>query len=82
MKKMQKILFVQFYLENPLGLESEIRPIKCLNISSLGQKNPNENILCVFCATDCPVLEVKAKINVSVPSDVINRSISIDNSAN
>ena len=81
-EKMQKILFVQFYLENPLGLESVIRPIKCLNISSLGQKNPNENILCVLCATDCPVFEVKARINVSVPSDVINRSISIDNSAN
>ena len=26
-------------------------------------------------ATDCPVFEVKAKINVSVPSDGINRSI-------
>ena len=28
--------------------------------------------------TDCPVFEVKAKINESVPSDVINRSKSID----
>ena len=31
---------------------------------------------------DCPVFEVKAKINVSVPSDVINRSKSIDYSTN
>ena len=28
--KIQKSLFVKFYLENPLCLESEIRPIKCL----------------------------------------------------
>ena len=34
-EKRQNFLFVQFYLENPLGLESEIRPIKCLHISSL-----------------------------------------------
>ena len=34
-EKMLKILFVLFYLENPLGLESEIRPLKCLDISSL-----------------------------------------------
>ena len=33
----------------PLSLESEIRPIKCLNISSLWQKNPNK-ILCAFYA--------------------------------
>ena len=26
-------------------------------------------------ATDCPVFEVEAKISMSVPSDVINRSI-------
>ena len=32
--------------------------------------------------TDCPVFEVKAKINASVPSDVINRSMSIDYSTN
>ena len=33
----------------------------------------NENILCLLCSTDCPVFEVKAKINVSKPSGVINR---------
>ena len=62
-------------------LASENRPIKCLNISSLCQKNPNKNILCVLRATDCPFFEVKTKI-VSVPSDVINRSKSIDYSTN
>ena len=36
------------------------------------------NILCLLYATDCPVFKVKAKINVLVPSDVINRSKSID----
>ena len=45
-------------------------------------KNPNEKILFLFCVTDCPVFEVKAKINKSVPSDAINRSNSIDNRAN
>ena len=34
-EKMLKILFVLFYLETPLGLESEVRLIKCLDISSL-----------------------------------------------
>ena len=29
--------------------------------------------MCLLCAPDCPVLKVKAKVNVSVPSDVINR---------
>ena len=28
---------------------------------------------CLFSRTNCPVFEVKFKINVSVPSDVINR---------
>ena len=37
---------------------------------------------CVSRATDCPVFEVKAKINASVPSEVINRSKSIDYSTN
>ena len=32
----------------------------------------------VLRVTDCPVFEVKAKSNVSVPSDVINRSKSIE----
>ena len=81
-EKMQNFLFVQFYLDNHLGLESKIRPIKCLNIFSLLQKNPNKNILRILCATDCPVFEVKAKINASVPSDVIYRSKKIDKSAN
>ena len=35
-------------------------------ILSLIEKNPNENMLCLLCATYCPVFEVKAKINVSV----------------
>ena len=52
--------------ENPICLESEIKPIKCPEIY------PNEKILCVLYATDCPVFKVKAKINVPVPSDVIN----------
>ena len=30
--------------------------------------------LCLVCASDCPVFEVKAKINVLVHSDVFNRS--------
>ena len=30
---------------------------------------------CQFCATDCSVLE--GKINVSLPSDAINRSIKV-----
>ena len=38
--------------------------------------------MCVLRATDRPVFEVKAKINVSVPSDVINRSKSIEYSTN
>ena len=50
--------------------------IKCLNIFSL--KNQNHNILFVVRTTDCPVFEVKAKISMSVPSDVINQSKSID----
>ena len=33
-----------------------------------------KNSLCLVCATDYPVFEVKAKINVLVHSDVINRS--------
>ena len=38
------------------------------------------NFLCLVCATDCPVFEVKTKVNVSVPSGVIhvNRSKPID----
>ena len=36
-------------------------------------------IFCVFNAlTDCPVFEIKVKINVSVPSGVINRPKSIN----
>ena len=31
-----------------LNLESEVRPIKCFNISSL----------CLFCAIECPVFEM------------------------
>ena len=34
-EKGQKLLFVWFYLEYPLSLESEIRSIKCQNMSSL-----------------------------------------------
>ena len=79
---MQKIFFVSLFLANPLCLELEIRPIKCVNISSLSLKNPNKTIRCGKRARDCPVFEVKAKINVSVPSDVINRSKSIDYSTN
>ena len=45
------------------GLESKIRLIKI----------SYKNILCLLCATDCPVFEVKAKISVSEPSDVINQ---------
>ena len=62
-------MFGKFNLEYPISLESEIWLIKCLNISS----TPNENILCLVCATDRPVFVVKAIINVSVPSDVIIR---------
>ena len=36
-----------------------------------------EKFFCLFCATDCPMFIVKGKI-VSLPSDVINRSKSID----
>ena len=46
------------------------------------KKQKKKKKLCVLRATDCPVFEVKAKINVSVPSDVINRSKSIDYSTN
>ena len=50
-------------------------PIKSLNLSSLLQKNQNDNtcIRCLEFATDCPFFVVKTKINVSVPSGVINR---------
>ena len=82
MKNCKKILFVQFYIESPLDLEFEIRPIKCLNISFLWQKNLNKNILHVLSATDCPVFEVKAKINMSEISDVIHLSKEIDKSKN
>ena len=58
---MQNILFVWFYLENHLCLESEIRPIKCLNIYHLSDGKINKKNLCVLRATDCPVFEVKAK---------------------
>ena len=66
------------YLENSLPLESEIRPLKCLNVSSLGQKYPIRNSLCVLCATECLIFEVKAQIKVSVPSGVINRQKSTE----
>ena len=39
-------------------------------------------MFCLLCATDCPVFEVKAKINVSVPSGVINRPKSTDSYIN
>ena len=35
-------------------------------------KLKNQTPLSVFFATDCPVLEVKGKINMSLPSDAIN----------
>ena len=38
----------------------------------------NENVLSLLCATGCPVFEIKAKINVSVPSCVINLPNSTD----
>ena len=31
--------------------------------------------MCVLRTTDCPVFEVQAKFSMSVPCDVINRSI-------
>ena len=34
-EKGQKFQFIKFYLKHPLSLESEIRPIKCQNMSSL-----------------------------------------------
>ena len=49
-----------------------------LNILYMTEKNPNQNILCLLNATECPVFEVKAKINVSAPFDAINRTKSID----
>ena len=55
----------------PVTLKSEIRPMKCLNISSLLQKNPNLNILCLVRSTGCPGFEVKVIIKVLVPSDII-----------
>ena len=70
------------YLNNPLGMNRAIRLIKCLYIFSLRQKTPNPNILYVLPATDYSVFDVKAKINASLPSDVINLSKSVDNSAN
>ena len=47
-------------------------------VLSLIVKPKLKKIFCLFCATDCPILEVKGKINMSLPSDVINRSKSID----
>ena len=47
------------------------------NVLSLLVK-PKLKMFCLLCATDCSVLEVKGKINVKLPSDVINRSKSID----
>ena len=32
-------------------------------------------LVCLFCATECPVLEVKGKLKGSPPSDIINRLI-------
>ena len=37
-EKGQIFLFVYFYLEYPLSLESEIRPIKCQNMSLFTSK--------------------------------------------
>ena len=42
-------------------------------ILSLKQKS-KKNIMFLVSATYCPVFEVKARINVLVPFDVINRS--------
>ena len=39
---------------------------------------PNEKMLCLLNATDCPVFEAKVQINVSVPSGVIDRPKSTD----
>ena len=48
MKKRQKFLFVKFCLEYPLSLESEIRPIKYKNMSSLYYKPKLKNLLSVL----------------------------------
>ena len=45
-------ILLQFVLNSLfLSLESEVRPIKCFNISPL----------CLFCAIECPVLLDKSK---------------------
>ena len=70
-------------LEYPLHLESEIRPLKCRNISSFDRKTQIKIVcVCVRYTRDFPVIEIMAKINASVPSDVLNRSKSIDYSTN
>ena len=48
----------------PLSLESEIKPIKCQNCPLFTSKTQIKTLFYLFCATDCPVLEVKGKINV------------------
>ena len=48
-EKGQKFLFIEYYLEYPLSLESEIRPIKCQNnVLSLLVKPKLKNLLSVL----------------------------------
>ena len=48
--KMPKILSVLFYLEYPLSLESEIRPIKCQICPLVTSKTKiKKNLLSVLC---------------------------------
>ena len=56
-----KISYLLFYLEYPLSLESKIKPINALIYPLSWKKNPNKNILCLVCSTDCPVLLGKGK---------------------
>ena len=51
------------------------------NILSLIEKSKSKYLF-VLRVTDCPVFKVKAKISMKVPSDIINRSKSIDYSIN
>ena len=66
-----------FGLLEEIGIKASVAFLKCFSICPLFTSKTQIKNLFLFCVTDCPVVEVKGKIKVSLLSDGINRSIKL-----
>ena len=59
------------FSEDPIKNDSETMETPFFQLCQWELLFPNKKILCMFYATDCPIIEVKGKIKVTPPSDSV-----------